>query len=723
MRALNYYLFAILMIACFLRPAILISQGVVITEETGSSITPHESAILEVRSTEKGVLIPSLTSVQRQAISNPAPGLLVFDSDDNCFYFFDSSKESKGSWVKLSSGESISGSGEKGKVAYWQTASDLSSLTFMGLNEVNQYVEVTSKSGAGKDDPIFEVKNTDGKIVFGVYQSGVRIYVDDSVDPKGEKSGRGGFAVGGFTSQKDRTIMEYLRVTPDSVRIYIDNNDGKTGRGGFAVGGFTSQKGFQELFRVTPDSTRVYIDDTPVSGGKSGRGGFAVGGFTSQKSGLPSSFFNVETVPVEVINPSEARVIWDPLKNAFLAGQVLVESPLDVGQNSFSIGFENKAKGAQSQAMGYKSEAHGDFSTAIGKEALAQNMNSFAFGDRAQALNNDSYAFGVQAIASGAGSFAFGSMGRDSLGTVHTSMHTRAQGDFSVAIGMGARAISNGAFAIGTSVKAQSPYSVAMGYNTLADGFGGVAMGWGSATGGQLSFATGFYSTAFGEYSVAMGYLCRGQGNFSFAAGNQNIADGIGSVALGFKNIANSPFETVVGAYNQTYSPIDPNVWNPMDRLFVVGNGTELSRSNAMVVLKNGNTGLGTNNPGAYRLYVSGNAFATGIWQSSDLKFKKNVVGLSNTLEKIIKLNGVSFNWDAENFPEMNFDDGNQIGFIAQEVEMLFPELVKTNSDGSKAVSYSNMTVVLLEAIKELNAENQLLKERLEKIEKLLQDK
>ena len=75
-----------------------------------------------------------------------------------------------------SSGGSLSGSGEPGKVAFWTGETTLSSLTALSYDS---NLEVISPPAAGDDDPIFEVKNRDGKVVFGVYQTGVRIYVDD----------------------------------------------------------------------------------------------------------------------------------------------------------------------------------------------------------------------------------------------------------------------------------------------------------------------------------------------------------------------------------------------------------------------------------------------------------------------------------------------------------------------------------------------------------------
>jgi len=107
--------------------------------------------------------------------------------------------------------------------------------------------EVVSSPTALDDDPIFEVKNKAGQVVFGVYQGGVRVYVDDAV----VKGARGGFAVGGL-SQTKLVPSEYFRITPDSARIYVKNT-AKGARGGFAVGGLSQTKSSSDNFlQLTP---------------------------------------------------------------------------------------------------------------------------------------------------------------------------------------------------------------------------------------------------------------------------------------------------------------------------------------------------------------------------------------------------------------------------------------------------------------------------------------
>ncbi len=69
-------------------PKTLISQGVIVSGD--STAVPDQSAMFEVRSTEKGLLPPRLTTAQRDAIGNPAPGLIIFNTTQNCLEFYTS---------------------------------------------------------------------------------------------------------------------------------------------------------------------------------------------------------------------------------------------------------------------------------------------------------------------------------------------------------------------------------------------------------------------------------------------------------------------------------------------------------------------------------------------------------------------------------------------------------------------------------------------------------
>lgn len=108
-----------------------------------------------------------------------------------------------------------------------------------------------------------------------------------------------------------------------------------------------------------------------------------------------------------------------------------------------------------------------------------------------------------------------------------------------------------------------------------------------------------------------------------------------------------------------------------------------------------------------------------GFTCASDFRFKKDIKPLENALSNIEKINGVSYSWRKEEYPDRNFTDKSQIGFIAQDLEKVYPEMVFTDAQGYKSVDYARLTPVLIEAIKELKKENEALEKRMILIENL----
>ena len=106
-------------------------------------------------------------------------------------------------------------------------------------------------------------------------------------------------------------------------------------------------------------------------------------------------------------------------------------------------------------------------------------------------------------------------------------------------------------------------------------------------------------------------------------------------------------------------------------------------------------------------LKINGNFTATATSVSSDNRLKKEIEPIESPLKKVSKIQGVRYRWKVDEFPERGLSVGKQIGLIAQDVEQVMPELVSEDKDGYKAVSYSKLTAVLVEAVKELKAENQ----------------
>jgi len=120
--------------------------------------------------------------------------------------------------------------------------------------------------------------------------------------------------------------------------------------------------------------------------------------------------------------------------------------------------------------------------------------------------------------------------------------------------------------------------------------------------------------------------------------------------------------------------------------------------------------GLGTTIPG-YTLTVAGTAWVTsGSWSGSDARWKRNVTSLSpsSLLEKALALRPVNFEWRDDT--GTSFPNGTQVGFIAQEVEKIVPEVVTTDNAGYKGMSYERITPILTGAIQEQQRQIAVLK-------------
>ena len=111
--------------------------------------------------------------------------------------------------------------------------------------------------------------------------------------------------------------------------------------------------------------------------------------------------------------------------------------------------------------------------------------------------------------------------------------------------------------------------------------------------------------------------------------------------------------------------------------------------------------GIGTTSPGA-KLQVGefgdGTYALANEWQTfSDERLKENIEPIENALDKVLQLNGVLYNW------KDGIDKSTQIGFIAQQVQNVLPQVVKQTTSGYLTLDYSRFTPLLTEAIKDQN--------------------
>ncbi len=479
-------------------------------------------------------------------------------------------------------------------------------------------------------------------------------------------------------------------------------------------------------------------------------------------------FLSTSDAPIE--GPG-TRMMWYPERAAFRAGRVtgnewdtdnIGDMSAAWGGNVIASGFRSaawgdgtkasgrdctawgsgtKSTGVESTAWGRGTEAYTSQATAWGLNTIAYGVISTAWGRNTNASGTGSTAWGTAAEASGSWSTAWGH-NTEATGLKSTSWgsSTKASGFVSTAWGSSAEASATRATAWGLNSVASGIESTSWGRRAEATGDQATAWGWNTGATGINSTAWGRETEASGRQSTAWGRDTEASGQTSTAWGFGTVASGVESTAWGGHTTAPSLFETALGRYNTNYVPNAATNWDSEDRLFVIGNGTSPSnRSDAMVMLKNGNMGLGISSP-THKLAIpvttkptsqTANGDGIGIvntdsgnfWnihmsasslrfsynginngsrinqdgeyiQNSDKRLKTNIANYSNVLDRVSELRVMEYHYLNQSSERKN------IGFIAQDVLPVFPELVAADDD-YLGINYSGFSVVAIKAIQE----------------------
>ena len=431
-------------------------------------------------------------------------------------------------------------------------------------------------------------------------------------------------------------------------------------------------------------------------------------------------------------------------------------------QGAFSFGVQDTASGLFSLGMGYLTRAQGPFSTTLGVRTLVEPLGWFglatgigtkagawaasSFGDETYASGWQSFATGYKTIASGQLSSTFGDE------TVSQAWESMAIGRFNVISGSGTTWVATDpvfAIGIGTSNTARAN-ALTVYKNGNMDLFGtlnktlimpeSIEINAGG-TGNRFSLIDFHSDDTYTDFGFRIlrntgvngntDIIHRGTGNFDLTTYENSAivfstwnAERMRIKSNGFVgiNTASPVYQLdVAGSAN-----LNKGI-SGMGALFVDGaeaiwynghyswgyGGTFNAFNSPMTV-------GGTGSPGAYYLWVAGNAWSAGSFISgSDIRWKKNIEDLGSVMDKISQLKGVTYEWKQDEFPEMHFDSGTQIGVIAQDIEKVYPELVKTDNKGYKGVNYEKLTVILLEGIKEQQNQIKSQQEQIDRLEKM----
>ena len=98
---------------------------------------------------------------------------------------------------------------------------------------------------------------------------------------------------------------------------------------------------------------------------------------------------------------------------------------------------------------------------------------------------------------------------------------------------------------------------------------------------------------------------------------------------------------------------------------------------------------------------------AVNINTPSDVALKDNIIRITNSLDILEKITGLTFNWKS--------DGVKSYGVSAQEIEKVLPEIVNTRNDGFKGVNYLNLIAFLIEAVKDLKKDINEIKNQINK--------
>jgi hypothetical protein len=401
--------------------------------------------------------------------------------------------------------------------------------------------------------------------------------------------------------------------------------------------------------------------------------------------------------------------------NSALGTGSLLNNTVGTYNSAFGSGSMGaNVDGDQNAAFGVGSlnaSANGSRNAAVGYHALYLNTvnGNSAFGANSLAGNTtgtQNAAFGEKSLwtnSTGSSNSAFGTLSLSSNTTGHdnaafglSSMDANTTGYSNTAVGVSSLAAN----ATGT-------YNVAVGWESLVVSLAGTNTGVGAST---------LRATTSGDGNVAVGtasmyYNTTGRGNTAVGtdsavynvSGNYNTfigkdagpspgqSDLVHAAAIGANSEIAQSYAMALGGVGGFAVDVGIGTSTPDERLQVVGNVK---------------IGVNSSSPGCVKNYAGTQIAGTC---SSDLRLKTNIRPFGSVLDKVAQLQPVHYTWRASEFPTYHFGDGVNAGLIAQDVERLFPELVSTDEHGFKAVNYSELPLLTIAAVKELEAKSSRL--------------
>ncbi len=687
--------------------------------------SPHVSSMVDITSTNKGLLPPRMNSTQRKAIATPSRGLIVYDITTKSFWYFD------GMWREMSSNVNSDSS-----FVFMQGSAPSFNMS-AGLNISDSAGYIYDSGG-----PIGGYGNNENISTFINFPQGSQLC-------------------------RVQVISLNTEANLDSLRIFIGSNS-------YTLSGNISNQSLFFGYSYSPITLQFISNPSSTLAGFQIRFDHYFLNSTSVTN-LSSTNTGFYYIPekIAVRGGFQTYNYWDKS---------------NVGVNSFSYGYGNKVNGDYAFASGLNTIAEGIGAVATGVENNAVGNFSSVTGLRSSALGQLSFASGIGSIAKGYASTVIGTF-NDTILTVNETVPSsstpllivgngndnfirsnafvvRKNGNVTIANyiskeggNLGLQMLSNGGMRVVTTNECSGcsntierfKFDVNGGF--VAKGILGVGTVPATGTGERVmwhpykaafragsigtgndfwdDYNVGFYTTAFGYNTRALGlsafasgYQAQAIGSYSSALGYNCIADGTGAVAIGYRCTADADYSLAFGQRASTNGRAGAMV-------FCDGSTTDSVEASA-------NNQLSMRFAGGYRLFTNatktvGVQMAAGgnSWAViSDARKKENYLSASTTyfLDKLSDLKLGSWNYIGQD--PTNY---RHYGPMAQEIFAAFGKdkfgtigcdtlLASADMDGIMMIMLQGLEKRTKEqsaSIKELKEENNMLKEKLMKVEQL----
>jgi hypothetical protein len=401
-------------------------------------IAPDNSAMLDVSSTTKGMLVPRMTSTQRIAINPPANGLLVYDTDTKSFWYYKSIE-----WKEITTGTNDN-LGNHTATQNINLGSNFISIdgTSKGISVNSDGSANVSTNSSNSPSLIIRSGNTPA---YRIFQEASGIYPSYSWDLGGNETV---FFLKDVSNSSKLPIRVYAGQSTDRLVLRNDN---------VGIG-------------VNSPSEKLHTND----------GNFLVEG-------------TVGTSPTLTTSGTGAKMIFYPRKAAFRAGYTqstfndaniglyssalgynnLVSSENGIGigkmnivqkSNAIGIGEENVVNGFRAHSLGYRNVLNDTLNIGIGNSNVITKKNSIALGSNNSIYGLESYTVGYSNVIN------------DSLGLA-LGFENTVEGKYAVSLGRKNVVSNDKSVAIGQDNISRGDNSVTLGSNLIAPSFGEIVIG------------------------------------------------------------------------------------------------------------------------------------------------------------------------------------------------------------------------------------------------------